>query len=132
MNNVGGTISITGVSLTVPADALTHPRVISVTVMYEPDVHLPGSDHIRRMTPLIKLDPLGLKFDKPVYLTIPHSAVIPDPDRHRVCIYTGQTDGNNGGEITWMEETSLKWGLDQEKISLYINRLSYLFVKLVS
>ena len=36
------------------------------------------------------------------------------------------------GEITWMEEKSLKWKLEQEKISLYINTLSYVFVNLVS
>ncbi|PIK39056.1 glycosyl transferase GT2 family [Apostichopus japonicus] len=85
------------------------------------------------MTPLIKLEPEGLTFDKPAQLTIPHSAIIPEPDRHDVVIYTGLKDEENiQGEITWTEEKSIDWKLDPEKISLDITFLSYVFVNLVN
>ncbi|PIK33192.1 hypothetical protein BSL78_29992, partial [Apostichopus japonicus] len=98
---------------------------------------------VGRMTPLIKLEPEGLVLNKPAQLTIPHSAIIPEPDRHGVIIFTGLKDEKiykkesnelDAGisEITWTEEKSIDWKLDPEKISLDINILSYVFVNLVS
>ncbi|PIK44586.1 hypothetical protein BSL78_18557, partial [Apostichopus japonicus] len=129
----GGTISVMGVHLTIPEDALSYEGVISVKVMYDPDMHLPGSAHIGRMTPLIKLEPEGLALNKPVHV-IPHSAIIPEPDRHDVIIFTGLKDEEHlqEGEITWNEEKSVDWKLEPEKITLDINILSYVFVNLVS
>ncbi|XP_071822085.1 uncharacterized protein [Apostichopus japonicus] len=130
----GGTISVVGVHLTIPEDALSCEDVISVKVIYVPDIHLPGSARRGRMTPLIKLEPEGLALNKPAHLTIPHSAIIPEPDRHDVIIFTGLKDEENlqEGEITWTEEKSVDSKLDPEKISLDINILSYVFVNLVS
>ncbi|PIK50658.1 hypothetical protein BSL78_12440 [Apostichopus japonicus] len=130
----GGTISVVGVHLTIPEDALSCEDVISVKVIYVPDIHLPGSARRGRMTPLIKLEPEGLALNKPAHLTIPHSAIIPEPDRHDVIIFTGLKDEKNlqEGEITWTEEKSVDSKLDPEKISLDINILSYVFVNLVS
>ncbi|XP_071822148.1 uncharacterized protein [Apostichopus japonicus] len=130
----GGTISIMGVHLTIPEDALSYEGVISVKVIYDPDMHLPGSAHRGRMTPLIKLEPEGLALNKSAQLIIPHSAIIPEPDRHGVIIFTGLKDEENlqEGEITWTEEKSVDWKLEPEKISLDINILSYVFVNLVS
>ncbi|XP_071848888.1 uncharacterized protein [Apostichopus japonicus] len=130
----GGTIIIMGVHLTVPEDALSFDHVIAVKVIYDPDIHLPGSARRGRMTPLIKLEPEGLVLNKPALLTIPHSAIIPEPDRHGVMIFTGLKDEDNSqkGEITWTEEKSIDWKLDPERISLDINTLSYVFVNLVS
>ncbi|PIK46634.1 hypothetical protein BSL78_16499 [Apostichopus japonicus] len=39
----GGTISIMGVHLTIPEDALSSDHVIAIKVIYDPDIHLPGS-----------------------------------------------------------------------------------------
>ncbi|XP_071849139.1 uncharacterized protein [Apostichopus japonicus] len=130
----GGTISIMGVHLTIPEDAVSFDHVIAVKVIYDPDIHLPGSAHRGRMTPLLKLEPEGLVLNKPAQLTIPHSAIIPEPDRHDVMIFTGLKDKETSqeGEITWTEEKSVDWKLDPEKISLDINTLSYVFVTLVS
>ncbi|XP_071848882.1 uncharacterized protein [Apostichopus japonicus] len=130
----GGTISIMGVHLTIPEGALSYDRVIAVKVIYDPTIHLPGSAGRGRMTPLIKLEPKGLVLNKPAQLTIPHSAIIPEPDRHGVIIFTGLKDEETlqKGEITWTEEKSIGWKLDPEKISLDINILSYVFVNLVS
>ncbi|XP_071849585.1 uncharacterized protein [Apostichopus japonicus] len=130
----GGTISIMGVDLTIPEDALSSDRVIAVKVIYDPDMHLPGNATRGRMTPLIKLEPEGLVLNKPAQLTIPHSAIIPEPDRHGVIIFNGLKDKEplQEGEITWTEEKSIDWKLHPEKISLGINTLSYVFVNLVS
>ncbi|XP_071849580.1 uncharacterized protein [Apostichopus japonicus] len=130
----GGTISIMGVHLTIPEDALPFDHVIAIKVIYDPDIHLPGSARRGRMTPLIKLEPEGLVLNKPFQLTIPHSAIIPEPDRHDVIIFTGLKDEKHlqEGEITWTEEKSIDWKLDPERISLDINILSYVFVNLVS
>ncbi|PIK35148.1 hypothetical protein BSL78_28025 [Apostichopus japonicus] len=129
----GGTISIMGVHLTIPEDAVSFDHVIAVKVIYVPDIHLPGSARRGRMTPLIKLEPEGLVLNKPAQLTIPHSAIIPEPDRHGVIIFTGLKDETlQEGEITWTEEKSNDWKLYPEKISLDINILSYVFVTLVS
>ncbi|XP_071849579.1 uncharacterized protein [Apostichopus japonicus] len=130
----GGTISIMGVHLTIPEDTLSFDHVIAIKVIYDPDIHLPGSARRGRMTPLIKLEPEGLVLNKPVQLTIPHSAIIPEPDRHDVNIFTGLKDEDNlqEGEITWTEEKSIAWKLHPEKISLDITILSYVFVNLVS
>ncbi|PIK48050.1 hypothetical protein BSL78_15085 [Apostichopus japonicus] len=84
----GGTISIMGVHLTIPEDALSGEGVISVKVIMIL-TSLPGSARRGRMTPLIKLEPEGLALNKPAQLTIPHSAIIPEPDRHDVIIFTG-------------------------------------------
>ncbi|XP_071815188.1 uncharacterized protein [Apostichopus japonicus] len=98
----GGTISIMGVHLTIPEDALSFDHVIAIKVIYDPDIHLPGSARRGRMTPLIKLEPEGLTLNKPAQLNIPHSAIIPEPDRHDVIIFTGLKDeeslqeGNDG------------------------------------
>ncbi|XP_071848887.1 uncharacterized protein [Apostichopus japonicus] len=130
----GGTISIMGVHLTIPEDALSFDHVIAVKVIYDPDIHLPGSARRGRMTPLLKLEPEGLALNKPAQLTIPHSAIIPKPDRHDVIIFTGLKDEEHSqeGEITWTEEKSFDWKLYPEEISLDINILSYVFVNLVS
>ncbi|XP_071823118.1 uncharacterized protein [Apostichopus japonicus] len=130
----GGTISVMGVHLTIPEYALSCEDVISVKVIYVPDIHLPGSARRGRMTPLIKLEPEGLALNKPAQLTIPHSAIIPEPDRHDVIIFTGLKDEENlqEGEITWTEEKSVDSKLEREKIKLDINILSYVFVNLVS
>ncbi|XP_071852782.1 uncharacterized protein [Apostichopus japonicus] len=130
----GGTMSIMGVHLTIPEDALSFDRVIAVKVIYDPTIQLPGSARRGRMTPLIKLEPEGLALNKPAQLTIPHSAIIPEPDRHDAIIFTGLKDEEylQEGEVTWTEERSIDWKLDQEKISLNINILSYVFVNLLS
>ncbi|PIK52558.1 putative kinesin-like protein, partial [Apostichopus japonicus] len=130
----GGTISIMGVHLTIPEDALSCEGVISVKVIYDPDIHLPGSARRGRMTPLIKLEPEGLALNKPAQLIIPHSAIIPEPDRHDVSIFTGLKDEECllEGEITWTEEKCVHRKLDPDMISLDINILSYVFVNLVS
>ncbi|XP_071848218.1 uncharacterized protein [Apostichopus japonicus] len=130
----GGTVSIMGVHLTIPEDAVSFDHVIAVKVIYDPDIHLPGSARRGRMTPLLKLEPEGLALNKPAQLTIPHSAIIPEPDRHDVIIFTGLKDEETSkeGEITWTEEKSINWKLHPEKISLDINTLSYVFVTLVS
>ncbi|XP_071848885.1 uncharacterized protein [Apostichopus japonicus] len=129
----GGTISIMGVHLTIPEDALSFDNVIAVKVIYDHDIHLPRSARRGRMTPLLKLEPEGLTLNKPAQLTIPHSAVIPKPDRHDVIIFTGLKDKEHSqeGEITWTEEKSIDWKLYPEKISLNIDILSYVFVNLV-
>ncbi|XP_071852535.1 uncharacterized protein [Apostichopus japonicus] len=130
----GGTISIMGVHLTIPEGSLSFDRVIAVKVIYDPTIPLPGSARRSRMTPLIKLEPEGLVLKKPAQLTIPHSAIIPEPDRHDAIIFTGLKDEEHlqEGETTWTEEKSIDWRLDLEKISLDINILSYVFVNLLS
>ncbi|XP_071849587.1 uncharacterized protein [Apostichopus japonicus] len=130
----GGTISIVGVHLTIPEDALSSDHVIAIKVIYDPDIHLPGSARRGRMTPLIKLEPEGLVLNKPAQLTIPHSAIIPEPDRHGVMIFTGLKDQKHlqEGEITWTEEKSIDWKLHPEMVSLDISIMSYVFVNLVS
>ncbi|XP_071849793.1 uncharacterized protein [Apostichopus japonicus] len=130
----GGTISIMGVHLTIPENSLFSDHVIAVKVIYDPDMYLPGNALRGRMTPLIKLEPEGLALNKPAQLTIPHSAIIPEPDRHGVIIFTSLKDEEHlqEGEITWTEDKCFDWKLHPEKISLHINILSYVFVNLVS
>lgn len=105
----GGTISILGVHLKIPHTALSEDHVIAVNVIYDPDMHLPGSACRGRMTHLVRLEPEGLMFKKPVRLTIPHSAIIPEPDRHGVMVFTGQRTG----------EGALQKG-QEDTISLYL------------
>ncbi|PIK60578.1 hypothetical protein BSL78_02514 [Apostichopus japonicus] len=95
-----------GVHLTIPEDALSFDHVIAVKVIYDPDIHLPGSARRGRMTPLLKLEPEGLALNKPAQLTIPHSAIIPKPDRHDVIIFTGLKDEEHSQEVS--QETEQK------------------------
>lgn len=89
INHEGGTITILGVHLSVADDALSDDHIIAVTVIHDPDIHLPGNARRGRMTPLIK-KPQGLKLSKPAKLIVPHSAIIPEPDRHGIIVFTGQ------------------------------------------
>lgn len=92
INHGGGTITLMGVYLSIPNEALSDDHVIAMTVIHNPDIHLPGDALMVRMTPLIKLEPEGLKLNKPARLTIPHSAIIPaESDRLRVIVFNGQS-----------------------------------------
>lgn len=85
----GGTINLMGVCLSIPDEALSSDHVIAVTVIRDPGVLLPECVQGCRMTPLIKLEPKGLKLSKAGRLTIPFSTVIPESDCPSVMVFTG-------------------------------------------
>ena len=93
----GGTIQLASVFLTVPPYALDESRVIALSVVNDPPFPLNREVDTARMTPIIKLEPLGLVFKKPLHLELPHSALIPDPEIHDVIIYLGQISKNLEG-----------------------------------
>ncbi|PIK34986.1 hypothetical protein BSL78_28185 [Apostichopus japonicus] len=134
INFEGGTMSVMGICLTIPKDALSNDHVISVKVKNHNDVSLPVIACGSRMTPVIQLEPEGLTFNKPARLTVPHSALISETDCQRVTVFAGRKHEENlqTGEITWNEEETTDCKLDREKISFDINILSYIFVTLVS
>lgn len=90
INFEGGTMSVMGICLTIPKDALSHDHVISVKVKNHNDVSLPVIACGSRMTPVIQLEPEGLTFNKPARLTVPHSALISETDCQRVTVFAGR------------------------------------------
>ncbi|KAJ8023737.1 UNC5C-like protein [Holothuria leucospilota] len=127
----GGTIQLANVSLTVPADALHESHVIALSVMNESPFPLDREVDTARMTPLIKLEPLGLMFKKPLQLNIPHSALISDPEHHDVIIYSGQIE-DSSDSIRWTEERSIPRQLKEKSVTVDIQCLTYLSASLVS
>ncbi|KAJ8023733.1 Netrin receptor UNC5B-b [Holothuria leucospilota] len=131
----GGTLQLANVSLTVPPDALHENHVIALSVMNECPFPLDREVDTARMTPLIKLDPLGLKFKKSLQLNIPHSALLPEPENHDVIIYSGQitkNDEDSSDSIRWTEESSLPRQLKEKSVIVDIQCLTYLSASLVS
>lgn len=90
INTNGGTIYLGDASLYIPPGALSESRVIGLSVMNEHDFRLSKEVEKDRITPVIKVEPLGLLFKKPLTLTIRHSALIFEPGNHGVTVYTGQ------------------------------------------
>ncbi|KAJ8023757.1 Netrin receptor UNC5B-b [Holothuria leucospilota] len=138
----GGTIHLANVFLTVPPDALHENHVIALSVMNESPFPLDREVDTARMTPLIKLEPLGLKFKKSIQLNIPHSALISEPENHDVIIYSGQItkdDEDLSDSIRWTEET-IRWTeersiprkLNEKSVTVDIKCLTYLSASLVS
>ncbi|KAJ8019381.1 Netrin receptor UNC5B-a [Holothuria leucospilota] len=131
----GGTIQLANVSLTVPPDALHESHVIAISVMNESPFPLDREVDTARMTPLIKLEPLGLKFKKSLQLNIPHSALISEPEDHDVIIYSGQitkNDEDSSDSIRWTEERSIPRQLKEKSVTVDIQCLTYLSASLVS
>ncbi|KAJ8023915.1 hypothetical protein HOLleu_36489 [Holothuria leucospilota] len=56
--------------------------------MNETPFPLPREVDKARMTPLIKLEPLGLMLKKPLRLTIPYSALIPEQESFDVIVFS--------------------------------------------
>lgn len=94
IGEAGGTIHLADTSLTIPSEALLRTQVIGLSVSNDPYFCLPTEFDKTRMTPLVKLEPLGLTLKKPVQLVIPHFALIPELERHDVIIYSGLTSAN--------------------------------------
>ncbi|KAJ8023723.1 Netrin receptor UNC5B-a [Holothuria leucospilota] len=131
----GGTIHLANVSLTVPPDALLESQVIALSVMNESPFPLDREVDTARMTPLIKLEPLGLKFKKSLQLNIPHSALISEPENHDVIIYSGQitkNDEDSSDSIRWTEARSIPRQLKEKSVTVDIQCLTYLSASLVS
>ncbi|KAJ8023847.1 Netrin receptor UNC5B-b [Holothuria leucospilota] len=127
----GGTIHLGNVSLTVPPDALRESHVIALSVMNESPFPLDREVDTARMTPLIKLEPLGLMFKKSLQLNIPHSALISEPENHDVIIYLGQIE-DSSDSIRWTEERSIPRQLKAKSVTVDIQCLTYLSASLVS
>ncbi|KAJ8023734.1 hypothetical protein HOLleu_36260 [Holothuria leucospilota] len=127
----GGTIQLANVSLTVPPDALHESHVIALSVMNESPFPLDREVDTARMTPLIKLEPLGLMFKKSLQLNIPHSALISEPEHHDVIIYSGQIE-DSSDSIRWTEERSIPRQLKEKSVTVDIQCLTYLSASLVS
>ncbi|KAJ8023784.1 hypothetical protein HOLleu_36322 [Holothuria leucospilota] len=131
----GGTIHLANVSLTVPPGALHESHVIALSVINESPFPLDGEGDITRITPLIKLEPLGLMFKKSLRLNIPHAALIFEPEHHDVIIYSGQITKDNGDpsdSIKWTEDTSIPRQLKEKSVTVDIKCLNYLSASLVS
>ncbi|KAJ8023860.1 Netrin receptor UNC5B-b [Holothuria leucospilota] len=131
IGRVGGTIHVANVSLTVPPDAVHESHVIALSVMNESPFPLDREVDTARMTPLIKLEPLGLMFKKSLQLNIPHSARISEPENHDVIIYSGQTE-DSSDSIRWTEERSIPRQLKEKSVTVDIQCLTYLSASLVS
>lgn len=58
INCEGGTMSVMGIYLTIPKDALSNDHAVSVKVIHHHDVSLPVIACGSRMTPVIQLEPL--------------------------------------------------------------------------
>ncbi|KAJ8023841.1 Serine/threonine-protein kinase MRCK alpha [Holothuria leucospilota] len=127
----GGTIHLANVSLTVPPDAVHESHVIALSVMNESPFPLDREVDTARMTPLIKLEPLGLMFKKSIQLNIPHSALISEPENHDVIIYSGQIE-DSSDSIRWTEESSIPRQLKEKSVTVHIQCLTYLSASLVS
>ena len=70
----GGEISIKGVKLSVPPGALAKPVTITVTTLKN-NYKAPNLNSKEALlSPLVQCEPHGLKFNKTVYLTLPHCA----------------------------------------------------------
>ncbi|KAJ8023661.1 Netrin receptor UNC5B-b [Holothuria leucospilota] len=130
----GGAIHLADTSLTIPSEALLRTHVIGLSVSNDPYFCLPTKFDKTRMTPLVKLEPLGLTLKKPVQLVIPHFALIPEPERHDVIIYSGLTSANQNqlSDITWTEERSIPRQLKEKSVIVDIQCFSYLSACLVS
>ncbi|KAJ8023730.1 hypothetical protein HOLleu_36252 [Holothuria leucospilota] len=127
----GGTIQLANVSLTVPPDALHESHVIALSVINESPSPLDREVDTARMTPLIKLEPLGLMFKKSLQLNIPHSALISEPENHDVIIYSGQIE-DSSDSIRWTKERSIPRQLKEKSVTVDIQCLTYISASLVS
>ncbi|KAJ8023918.1 hypothetical protein HOLleu_36492 [Holothuria leucospilota] len=131
----GGTMHLGNVSLTVPPNAIHESFVIALSVMNESPFPLDREVDTARMTPLFKLEPLGLMFKKSLQLNIPHSALISEPENHDVIIYSGQGTKNNGDSsdsIEWTKDISIPRQLKEKSVTVDIQCLTYLSASLVS
>lgn len=70
----GGIISIYGVSLEIPPEALLDEKEIRLGISWEPN-HQPALDRKTALvSPVVSCEPHGLHFHKPVKLILPHCA----------------------------------------------------------
>ncbi len=72
----GGTLSIANdiVKLQIPPDALSEQRLIKLSIV-SPETDHPPLDNKFIIAPVVRLEPDGLMFSKPVTLTAKHAAV---------------------------------------------------------
>ncbi|KAJ8018056.1 hypothetical protein HOLleu_44165 [Holothuria leucospilota] len=82
----------------------------------------PNSQVLPRLTPLILCEPSGLEFIIPVKLTVPHCAVIQEPDHHKVTVEIGHKNRSMKG-WTWTEET-VAYSLTRKTCSVFLRHFS--------
>ncbi len=70
----GGTISILGAKLTIPAGALGPTTAIKLGIVWKNEVFPPLEGRQALLSPVVACEPHGLKFDQPVNLEIQHCA----------------------------------------------------------
>ena len=74
------TIGDTGVSLIVPPQAIPegHTEGIFIAIMNQEKEHPQVTNKQALLSPVVKCGPSGLKFERPVILSIPHCALLED------------------------------------------------------
>ena len=74
------TIGDTGVSLSVPPQAIPegHTEGIFIAIMNQEKEHPQVTSKESLLSPVVKCGPNGLKFDRPVILSMPHCALLED------------------------------------------------------
>ena len=88
----GGTLKLYGVSLKIPPEALHQEEKITLEIIRNQHHQLSLDDRTALLTPIVRCEPHGLQFTKPVELVLPHCA---------------QTNGSTNIEEAW-EFTVLK------------------------
>ncbi|KAJ8034145.1 hypothetical protein HOLleu_20864 [Holothuria leucospilota] len=81
-----------------------------------------SSQVLPRLTPLILFEPEGLEFIIPVKLTVPHCAVIQEPDHHKVTVEIGHKNRSTK-EWAWTEET-VDYCLTRKTCSVFLRHFS--------
>ncbi|UJR79002.1 hypothetical protein [Sandaracinus amylolyticus] len=80
----GGTITLTGVEITIPPGALASDRQVRVTVVDE----TPPS-WLRPSSPILRFEPEGLEFDRPIEVRIPFTG-----DARTATVFWSQREGD--------------------------------------
>lgn len=108
----GGTLVIrnTGISLYIPPNALEEEADINITVVNDTEIQMPQKRNLPIVTPLVKCEPSGIKFRKPVTLTLPHCGLVTDGKDQTMISFCGTESGRHRScwDPKYLATTSLK------------------------
>ncbi|KAJ8023683.1 hypothetical protein HOLleu_36187 [Holothuria leucospilota] len=131
----GGKIHLADVSIIVPPDAIIESQVISLDVIVEAPQSLSTEVKKTIMTPVVKLEPLGLVFKKALQLTIPHFTRVQVQEAYNVVSYSGEISdqfSNTTNNITWSEMNNVRTELHERSVTIDVQCLSYICASIVS
>ena len=71
----GGTMSISGIKLTVPKGALDSPVLLTIGVLWDENFFPTLTKKETMLSPIVLCQPSGIQFNAPLTISFPHSAV---------------------------------------------------------